>query len=333
MLAERLLYLPSVGFCILLGLLIHKALQHSRSKHITLLLVMLACVAFAAKTHYRNQDWLDEQRLFDSAESVCPSSVKVHYNQGIMAMDRKDYQSAQRHFARAREIEPLHCETDLQLGLIAWQDSKDPNAAVKHFKDAIGCIYTKAKAVENLHAIYQALTRIIHTPPTHTQRNRHCRTPRSSSLNIFLFLELFPDNFFYVEQWAQILESVEKTDEAYQHYVQAGIGFEQKLKMESDAIRCFESAVRLKRERAHLAHLWLGTIKLRRIDFAESKMERISDALSHYWSASLSEEYERYALNGLVDLLSRLNDEQKAYFAAHIQHVSAKVRELGLLEP
>jgi protein O-mannosyl-transferase len=160
MLAERLLYLPSIGFCILVAVGIQTILESKPKTTFAIVsITVVICALFCAKTIERNRDWLDERRLFDSAEAVCPNSAKVHYNQGIMAMDRKNFTQARFHFRRAREIEPMHCELDLQHGILAWEDKKDPNEAVKNFKLALDCIYTRVKAVENLHTIYQALTR------------------------------------------------------------------------------------------------------------------------------------------------------------------------------
>eukprot|EP01122_Echinamoeba_exundans_P009807 TRINITY_DN352_c0_g1_i1.p1 TRINITY_DN352_c0_g1~~TRINITY_DN352_c0_g1_i1.p1 ORF type:complete len:772 (+),score=74.37 TRINITY_DN352_c0_g1_i1:229-2316(+) len=302
MLAERLLYLPSVGLCILVAAGAQTMMEHNPKSSLRILSICaLVCAIFSAKTMERNQDWVDERRLFDSAERVCPDSAKVHYNQGIMAMDRKNFTQARFHFRRTREIEPMHCELDLQYGILAWEDKKDPNEAVKYFKLALGCIYTKVKAVENLHTIYQALTQI------------------------------FPDNFFYVEQWADILRSLDREDDAYHHYVQCGIGFEQKHQRTSDSIRCFEQAVALKHEKAYLAHLWLATNKEKKINFAKTENDAIAEVLTHFWTViSHSEKYRPYALSGAVGILSKLNQEQRSTFAAYIHQASELIKEVDL---
>ena len=76
--AERLLYLPSLGFCLLLGLgysrLANYHHQHGLAKLAILsrmgLIIMLASAAF--KTVTRNQDWRDEEALFKSGLMVNP---------------------------------------------------------------------------------------------------------------------------------------------------------------------------------------------------------------------------------------------------------------------
>jgi hypothetical protein len=71
-----------------------------------------------------------------------------------------------------------------------------------------------AKAVENLNLIYQALT------------------------------QAYPDNVFFVEQWAAILEKVGKNEDAAIYYTQAGIGFKAKMNNVPLALKAFETAVR-----------------------------------------------------------------------------------------
>ncbi|RWS21942.1 transmembrane and TPR repeat-containing protein 4-like protein, partial [Leptotrombidium deliense] len=69
--AERSLYLSSVGFCLLTvtGCLLLSSLKHP------------ALVVF-------NFDWLTEERLFSSGISVCPLNAKVHYNIAKLAADK-----------------------------------------------------------------------------------------------------------------------------------------------------------------------------------------------------------------------------------------------------
>jgi hypothetical protein len=134
-----------------------------------------------------------------------------------------------------------------------------------------------------------------------------------------------------VEQWADILRSLDRVDDAYHHYVQCGIGFEQKHQRTTDSVRCFENAVSLKGEKAHLAHLWLATIKEKKINFSKARTDPISEVLTHFWTViSNSEKYRPYALSGAVGLLSKLNPEQKSIFAAYIHQVSELIKHVDL---
>lgn len=79
--AERLLYLPSVGFCLLVGYGVSKLLScshlHGTKTRCALLLsfsVLLA--AMSLRTLRRNEDWRDEETLFRSAITVNPPKGK-----------------------------------------------------------------------------------------------------------------------------------------------------------------------------------------------------------------------------------------------------------------
>jgi tetratricopeptide (TPR) repeat protein len=78
--AERLAYLPSAGFCLLLAL----GWNWLRQKKQTLAWGLLATIAltFSVRTVVRNQDWKDPLALFSSAARAVPNSVRVHVNLG-----------------------------------------------------------------------------------------------------------------------------------------------------------------------------------------------------------------------------------------------------------
>ena len=69
--AERFLYLPSVGFA---GCLVWAVYRRPR---IAPAVLGLVCAALAVRTYARNIDWLDDQSLWASAAKVCPASYKT----------------------------------------------------------------------------------------------------------------------------------------------------------------------------------------------------------------------------------------------------------------
>ena len=79
-LGERLLYLPSVGFCFLAAFMFCKICQLVREKT-TKNIVIAAFVAlvgfYISKTIARNEDWRTPEKLFKSATAVVPESCKA----------------------------------------------------------------------------------------------------------------------------------------------------------------------------------------------------------------------------------------------------------------
>ena len=74
--AERFLYLPSIGFAGCLVWAVYTVGKRFPSAAPAAL--ALVCVAFAARTYTRNLDWFDDRSLWTSAAQACPASYKTH---------------------------------------------------------------------------------------------------------------------------------------------------------------------------------------------------------------------------------------------------------------
>ncbi len=79
--AERYLYLPSVGFCVLIALAVTRLVNLAPSKFrrpavVTLLVIVVS--AFAVATIQRNPDWKDDKTLFTETLPDSPEAPFVH---------------------------------------------------------------------------------------------------------------------------------------------------------------------------------------------------------------------------------------------------------------
>jgi tetratricopeptide (TPR) repeat protein len=91
--AERLLYLPSVGFAGCLAWLGWAGYRRLRARWPAARIVApaalgLVCLAFCGRTLARNADWLDMQSVWSSAERSCPDSYKVHLHVALVLLDK-----------------------------------------------------------------------------------------------------------------------------------------------------------------------------------------------------------------------------------------------------
>lgn len=81
--AERVLYLPSVGFCFLLGLGAGSLTRNWRRcemrSRIFMLVLLTGLLAMSAATLRRNLDWSDEESLFKSALHVNPPKGRSNF--------------------------------------------------------------------------------------------------------------------------------------------------------------------------------------------------------------------------------------------------------------
>jgi protein O-mannosyl-transferase len=113
--AERFLYLPSVGFA---GCLVWAAragcryipVQWKPATTVLPVLLVLICAVLGARSYARNFDWHDERSLWISAVRACPRSEKTHTNLASVLVSQAppDYASATRELEETLAIlDPL----------------------------------------------------------------------------------------------------------------------------------------------------------------------------------------------------------------------------------
>jgi tetratricopeptide (TPR) repeat protein len=103
--AERYLYLPSVGFCLLVAVVAASAvkrLPQNFRKPISVLLLVAVVVWFSAETFARNPDWHDDATLFRKTLDVSPDAPFVHFMVAATEGDNpSESESAEAHYLRA----------------------------------------------------------------------------------------------------------------------------------------------------------------------------------------------------------------------------------------
>ncbi|XP_060649361.1 protein O-mannosyl-transferase TMTC4 [Drosophila nasuta] len=118
--AERTLYVPSMGFCLLFvyGFLYcyNYMADQAHWRHLLQALLMLLFAVLMLRTRQRAADWLNEEQLFSSALQVCPNNAKVHYNIARLATDMGNSSRAFHHYHRAIELYPEYESALMNLG-------------------------------------------------------------------------------------------------------------------------------------------------------------------------------------------------------------------------
>ena len=140
--AERLLYLPCLGFCLLLGVGYQCLVQRAKMTWVALAVAALLLGAYGVRTFARNPDWHDDVTLFSSAVEVVPKSAKAHFNLGNALRDRKDLKQAIASYRQALKIYPQYAEVYFNVGVI-YQTQGNLNQAL----DA----YDRALQLDSLH--------------------------------------------------------------------------------------------------------------------------------------------------------------------------------------
>jgi protein O-mannosyl-transferase len=81
--AERLIYLPSVGIVACAVMLIYAACEKIRMRNLAPVVLCLFMAGFAARTWKRNIDWRDELSIAKAAAQASPNSFKTHFNVAV----------------------------------------------------------------------------------------------------------------------------------------------------------------------------------------------------------------------------------------------------------
>jgi Tfp pilus assembly protein PilF len=124
--AERLAYLPSAGFCLLVALIwVELEKRYERLGWTMLALVLLI---FAGRTFARNRDWKDNFTLYSAAVSAVPHSAKMHANLGGELLQRNQLEAAANEFQTALRIYPPYPEAMEFYGLVQSRLGQDQQA-------------------------------------------------------------------------------------------------------------------------------------------------------------------------------------------------------------
>lgn len=130
--AERLLYLPSLGWCLAAGWLAARlAVRHSAAARVGLAIVVLA---FAARAWVRNEDWRDEAALYAATLRDAPASAKAHHNAAVALERANQLDEAMAEFRQTLEIYPGYASAAFGIGHV--YALKDVDAGAVHWYEA-----------------------------------------------------------------------------------------------------------------------------------------------------------------------------------------------------
>ncbi|MGH0115652.1 UNVERIFIED_CONTAM: hypothetical protein FKN15_037975 [Acipenser sinensis] len=104
--AERVLYVPSMGFCILVAHGWRKTTKSCNLKKLSWIGMAIILATHAVKTVHRNWDWESEYTLFMSALKVNKNNAKLWNNVGHALENQNNYERALKYFLQATRVQP-----------------------------------------------------------------------------------------------------------------------------------------------------------------------------------------------------------------------------------
>ncbi|XP_048404960.1 protein O-mannosyl-transferase TMTC3 isoform X2 [Stegostoma tigrinum] len=114
--AERVLYVPSMGFCFLVAHGWKKIADAWNLKKLSWIGLMILLVAHASKTIYRNWDWESEYTLFMSGLKVNKNNAKLWNNVGHALENEHNYGKALKFFIQATRVQPDDIGAHMNVG-------------------------------------------------------------------------------------------------------------------------------------------------------------------------------------------------------------------------
>ena len=116
--AERILYIPSMGFCLIVSLGLQRIMKQCSNniRNISQSLLYFLILSHSTKTIARNFDWVDEQSIFLSGLTVNQNNAKLYNNVGHALESNKKYQQALILFKEAAKVQPDDIGAHINIG-------------------------------------------------------------------------------------------------------------------------------------------------------------------------------------------------------------------------
>jgi len=123
MLAERLLYLPSAGFCLLVADLGVWGVERLgvRGRKVIIGAAIAIALAFTIQTLRYMPKWKDNAALFEYMVNRVPGSARANSNYSLILIQQKKYAEAEAHLKKALEISPGQPLAMAKLGEIYYR--------------------------------------------------------------------------------------------------------------------------------------------------------------------------------------------------------------------
>lgn len=134
--ADRYLYLPSVGFALLLAYLCGQALKRRRSAVAAVFVSVILLAAYSTASIERGRVWRDDYSLWADSLEKSPNNPNVHYNFAWASHGKGDLENAVRHYSETIRLDRGAADAHYNLGVI-YAYRKDVQGAAMEFSEAL----------------------------------------------------------------------------------------------------------------------------------------------------------------------------------------------------
>ncbi|XP_049865202.1 protein O-mannosyl-transferase TMTC1-like [Pectinophora gossypiella] len=149
--AERVLYIPSVGSVIITAYGVQLMWSKPGTKAFLVVGLAVLTASGVARTHRRNADWRDRATLLRADLVTLPQNAKLHYNFANFLRETEQQENAIKHYKEALRLWPTYASAHNNVGtLVSGMEN-----AEHHFLQAIKFNKYHVNAHYNLGKLYK----------------------------------------------------------------------------------------------------------------------------------------------------------------------------------
>lgn len=156
--AERFLYIPSVGFCGLMAVLLTSLWKRQKPvfsilRHATIPLAIALLLFYSGRTLLRNRDWVNEKVFFLKTLEDAPEAALLHHALGNMYVREENYTKALDSYKESLRLYPSYHAAYNNIGTI-YSKKEFFDQAIAAFTEAIKINPDYIQAHFNLGTVY-----------------------------------------------------------------------------------------------------------------------------------------------------------------------------------
>lgn len=156
--AENWLYIPSMGYFIILGSLFSYLWRGQKTRKISVILALSLILSYLGLTIKQNTYWKNNESINQYFLKCDPNSWKAHFNIGVLRKKEGKITEAISEFRRSLKFNPGNAVAYYNLGSI-YVDSGDFWKAMECFENAVKIKPKYTMAYNNLANVYYAVGR------------------------------------------------------------------------------------------------------------------------------------------------------------------------------
>jgi len=157
--AEHWLYLPSVGFFLILAYGLGNLLKTEKFKAVAVIIITALIVFCSYLTIMQADYWNEPITFYERSLQYAPDSPRINNNLGALYANMGKYEEAMPFLQKAIQTDPAYAEAYYNFGT-AYQGLGRTEEAIASYKKAIRLNLNYEKAYVNLAVVYYGLNKI-----------------------------------------------------------------------------------------------------------------------------------------------------------------------------